>query len=42
MNSKTLIEVFGHIVYSLTRVVTAHYNLEEPKFTAESFGYAPL
>ena len=42
MSSSTLIEVFGHIVFSLTRGVTEHYNPEEPEFTAESFGYNPL
>ena len=38
MSSKTLIEVFGHIVSSFTRGVTEHYNPDEPEFTAESFG----
>ncbi len=42
MSSSTLIEVFGHIVFSFTRGVTEHYNPEEPDFTAESFGYDPL
>ena len=42
MSSSTLIEVFGHIVFSFTRSVTEHYNPEEPEFTAESFGYDPL
>ena len=42
MSSNTLIEVFGHIVFSFTRGVTEHYNPEEPEFTAESFGYNPL
>ena len=42
MSSSTLIEVFGHIVYSFTRGVTEHYNPEEPEFTADSFGYDPL
>ncbi|KAL9956402.1 hypothetical protein ACROYT_G037875 [Oculina patagonica] len=42
MSSSTLIEVFGHIVFSFTRDVTEHYNPEEPEFTAESFGYDPL
>ena len=42
MGSSTLIEVFGHIVFSFTRGVTEHYNPEEPEFTAESFGYNPL
>ena len=42
MSSSTLIEVFGHIVFSFTRGVTEHYNPEEPEFTAESFGYNPL
>ena len=38
----TLIEVFGHIVFSFTRGVTEHYNPEEPEYTAESFGYDAL
>ena len=42
MSSSTLIELFGHIVFSFTRGVTEHYNPEEPDFTAESFGYNPL
>ena len=42
MSSSTLIEVFGHVVFSFTRGVTEHYNPEEPEFTAESFGYDPL
>ena len=42
MRSSTLIEVFGHIVFSFTRGVTEHYNPEEPEYTAESFGYDPL
>ena len=42
MSSSTLIEVFGHIVFSFTRGVTEHYNPEEPEYTAESFGYDPL
>ena len=42
MSSSTLIEVFGHIVFSFTRGVTEHYNPKEPEFTAESFGYDPL
>jgi len=42
MSSSTLIEVFGHIVFSFTREVTEHYNPQEPEYTAESFGYGPL
>ncbi|RMX55649.1 hypothetical protein pdam_00001660 [Pocillopora damicornis] len=42
MATSTLIEVFGQIVYRLTRSVTEHYNPEEPEFTTESFGYDPL
>ena len=42
MSSSTLIDVFGHIVFSFTRGVTEHYNPEESEFTAESFGYNPL
>ena len=40
--SSTLLEVFGHIVFSFTRSVTEHYNPEEPEYTAESFGCDPL
>ncbi|KAL9952677.1 hypothetical protein ACROYT_G039968 [Oculina patagonica] len=42
MCSNTLIEAFGHIVFSFTQGVTEHYNPEEPEYTAESFGYDPL
>ena len=42
MSTSTLIEVFGHILYSFTRGVTEHYNSDEPEFTFESFGYRPL
>ncbi|XP_078364381.1 uncharacterized protein LOC144648798 [Oculina patagonica] len=42
MSGSTLIEVFGHIVFSFTRSVTEHYNPEEPEYTAESFGYDPF
>ena len=42
MSSNTLIEVFGHIVFSFTRAVSEHYNPQEPEYTAESFGYDPL
>ena len=42
MSSSTLIEVFGHILFSFTRGVTEHYNPQEPEYTAESFGYDPL
>ena len=41
-SSSTLIEVFGHIVFSFTRGVIEHYNPEEPEYTAESFGYSSL
>ena len=42
MSSSTLIEVFGHIVFSFTREVAKRYNPEEPEFTTECFGYDPL
>ncbi|KAL9953325.1 hypothetical protein ACROYT_G040725 [Oculina patagonica] len=42
MSSSTLLEVFGHVVFSFTRGVTEHYNPEEPEFPAEYFGYDPL
>ena len=42
MSGSTLLEVFGHVVFSFTRSVTDHYNPEEPEYTTESFGYDPL
>jgi len=42
MSSRTLIEVFGHIVFSFTRGVTEQYNPQEPERTAVSFDYSPL
>jgi len=42
MSSSTLIEVFGHIVFSFTRGVTEHYNPQEPEYTPHSYGYDPL
>ena len=42
MSSRTLIEVFGHVVFSFTRGVTEHYNPDEPEYTSGSFGYNPL
>ncbi|XP_067025254.1 uncharacterized protein [Acropora muricata] len=39
MSSSTLLEMFGHIVFSFTRGVTEHYNPDEPEFTPELFGY---
>ena len=42
MSGSWLLEVFGGIVYRFTGSVTAHYNPEEPEYTAESFGYDPL
>lgn len=42
MNSSTLLEFFGHVLFSFTRSVTDHCNPEEPEYTAESFGYNPL
>ena len=39
MSSRTLLEMFGHIVFSFTRGVTEHYNPDEPEFTPELFGY---
>ena len=42
MASSTVLEMFGHFVFSFTRGVTDHYSPEEPEFTAESFGYNPL
>ena len=41
-SSRTLLELFGHIVFSFTRGVTEYYNPQEPEYTAESFGYSPL
>ena len=42
MRSNTLIDVFGHIVFSFTSGVTEHNSSEEPEFTADSVGYNPL
>ena len=42
MSSCTLIELFRQIVFRFTRIVTEHYNPEEPEYTTESFGYDPL
>ena len=42
MSSRTLLEMFGHIVFSLTRGVAEHYNPDEPEFTPELFGYNAL
>ena len=42
MSTSTVIEVFGHILYTFTRGVTEHYNPDEPEFTFESFGYNSL
>ena len=42
MSNRTLIELFGHIVFSFTRGMAVHYNPQEHEFRAESFGYLPL
>ena len=42
MSSRTLLEMFGHIVFSFTRGVAEHYNPDEPEFTAELFGCNPF
>ena len=42
MLGSTVAEFFVHILHSLTRDVTEHYNPDEPEFTVESFGYNPL
>ena len=42
MSSSTLLEVFGHVLFSFTRSVTDHYNPDEPEYTAKSFDYNPL
>ena len=42
MSSSTLLEMFSHIVFSLTRGVAEHYNPGEPEFTPELFGYNAL
>ena len=42
MGSSTLLEMFGHIVFSLTRGVAGHYNPDEPEFTPELFGCNPF
>ena len=38
MSSRTLLEMFGHIVFSFTRGVAEHYNPDEPEFTSELLG----
>ena len=40
MSCSTLIELFGHTVFSFTRGVTKHYNPEEFEFIAETFQYS--
>ena len=42
MNSSTLIELFGQLIFSFTRGVAENYNPDEPEFTTESLGYDPL
>ena len=42
MLASTIAELFGPILYNVTRDVTEYYNPNEPEFTAESFGYNPL
>ena len=39
MSSRTLLEMFGQIVFSFTRGVAEHDNPDEPEFTSELFGY---
>jgi len=41
-SSRTLLEVFGHIVFRFTKGVSEQYNSQEPEYMAESFGYSPL
>lgn len=42
MSIKTLIEVFGHIVFSFTRSVSAQYSPVDSQYTTESFECSPL
>ena len=42
MSSRTLLEMFSHIVFSFTRGVAGHYNPDEPEFTSELFGCNPF
>lgn len=42
MSNRTLIELFGHIVFSFTRGMAVQYNPQEHEFRAESFDYLPL
>ena len=42
MSSRTLLEMFGYIVFSFTRGVAEHYNSDEPEFTPELFGCNPF
>ena len=41
-SSKTLLEAFGHILFSFTKGVSEQYNPEELKNTPEPLGYNPL
>ena len=40
--SRTLLEAFGHVLFSFTKGVSEQYNPEELEHTAESLGYNPL
>jgi len=42
MSSSTLIEVFGHIVFSFTRGVADHYNPQESEYAGNVVGFIPL
>ena len=42
MSSRTLLEKFGHLVFSFTRGVAGPYNPDEPEFTAALFGCNPF
>ena len=42
MSSRTLLELFSHIVFSFTRGVAEHYNPDEPEFTPDLFGCNPF
>ena len=39
---RTLLEAFGHILFSFTKGVSEQYNPEELKNTPEPLGYNPL
>ena len=39
---RTLLEAFGHVLFSFTKGVSEQYNPEGLEYTPEPFGYNPL